>query len=380
MSKSISKNSPKKEYDVIVVGAGPAGSTAAKKLAENGISTLLIDKEKFPRKKPCGGGLTQKIFKRFLYVEKTDVVEVESCKIIIYTSSFKEKAIFDKEDPIISMTQRDRFDAKLVQYAIDYGADFFDKKSIGEVQIFPEEIQIELKEAGKINAKLLIGADGVISTVARESRLFTKHRFIGVCVLEDIPLENKIIKEYFTNDYTCHIHHQINNITGYGWVFPKKDSINVGIVDYISFGKKRNNLNQIFQTYLSFLKNQKIIPNTIKSKKTKGGILPFYPLEKTYTNHVILCGDAAGFINPLTGEGIYYAMTSGEIAAKISKKAIDNNDTSEEYLSKYEYEWKSDIGKEIRQMMQIAKSHGKESKQFINLLTNNKQLLEKLFQ
>lgn len=80
----------------------------------------------------------------------------------------------------------------------------------------------------------------------------------------------------------------------------------------------------------------------------RGAALPLEPLPKTYTNRVILCGDAAGLIDPATGEGIDYAMSSGKIAAKVIIDALEKNDMSAKFLSKYEIIWKKDFGKDIK--------------------------------
>ena len=79
-----------------------------------------------------------------------------------------------------------------------------------------------------------------------------------------------------------------------------------------------------------------MIPKNLKLNKIKGGALPIYPLEKTYSNRVVLVGDAGGFVNPITGEGIYYAIHSGSLAAEVIAESLSNNDTSETFLSRYQ--------------------------------------------
>ena len=164
-----------------------------------------------------------------------------------------------------------------------------------------------------------------------------KRNYFGLAVLEEFEIKNKTIKEFFSNKYVCHINHRFGNVAGYGWVFPKKNSVNIGIVDYQKIGEKSKNytLKRVFKKYLLKLQEINTIPKNLTSRQIKGGLLPFQPIQKTYSNHVLLSGDAAGFINPLTGEGIYYALSSGEIAADISSKAINNNETSEILLYKY---------------------------------------------
>ena len=96
-------------------------------------------------------------------------------------------------------------------------------------------------------------------------------------------------------------------------------------------------------------------------------------------NNVLLCGDAAGFINPVTGEGIYYALNSAEIAANITIKALKAKNTSGRFLSQYEKEWKKDFGKDIEYMLNLTKKIRNENERFIQTMSKDKKLAEMLF-
>ena len=369
------------EYDIVVVGAGPAGSTAAKTLAEQGLSVLLIDKEKFPRDKPCGGGLPLRVLKRFPYIKDINVIESYSYGGYVYSPSLRYKAEIHKQEPIIAMVLRKKFDNALVKLAIDNGAHFQDGKTVIDLKITLDKVQIALNDGTYVQADFVIGADGFLSTVAQKSRLFTRHRYTGISVVEESPLDKETMNQFYTDKRSCHIYSKIHGILGYGWVFPKQNHVNIGLVDYRLKGETINdkkNLREVFNTYLYLLKNTDIIPKNIKSRQLRGGTLPVSPLEKTCTDRVILCGDAAGFINPVSGEGIYYALASGEIAARVAIEAAQTDNTSEQFLSRYEQQWKNDFGQEIKLMLKSTKQWRKRNENIIKLMSKDNKLAEML--
>jgi len=357
------------KYDVAVVGAGPAGSTTAKVLAEKGVKTVLIDKSKFPRDKPCGGGLPYKVLKRFPYIEKEGLVESYSYGGYAYyqTSKYELKHIGDK--PLVGMVLRKKFDYALVKLAIDAGCDFKQGNRVNRVQIKNGIVKIKLGNNEDITSTVVVGADGVNSVVAKETGLRQKGFKIGVCVLQELRLDEKTINDYFTDKKMCYVHSRFKDVPGYGWVFPKREHVNIGIGEMIRTTgviSEKKNLLEIYKEYIRFLKQQKIIPSGIKIGKIIGGALPVYPLDKTYSNRTIIVGDAAGFINCATGEGIYYAMSPGEDAANILVESLSKGENNEDSLSKYEETWMKDFGRELSLFKKLVKRQ-------------NARFIEKLF-
>jgi len=363
------------KYDVIVVGAGPAGATAAKCLAEKGVKVALIDKKEFPRDKSCGGGLPTRVLKRFPYT--VDLIDSISYGSITYSSSLRYKFRILRDKPLIATVVRKDFDYGLVKIAIAKGVDFIVDNTVKDIQVEKNKSNVIFEDGKKLESKLIIGADGVRSVVADKSKLAKKTDGNCLCIIEEQLMNEKDIEKYFSDKRIVHIFIKTKGISGYGWVFPKRKYVNIGIGEFetgINNKKPRSNLIEVFDNYIDILKDKKILPKNFKIKNRQGGILPIFPLEKTYSERILLCGDAAGFINPITGEGIYYAMVSGQLAADISIKALKNNDFSEKSLSKYQKKWQNDFGKDLKILGKFNKQWEKDTEKIVRRLTKDKTL------
>lgn len=366
-------------YDVTIVGAGPAGSTTAKFLSEKGFRTLLIDREKFPRDKPCGGGLPLRVLQRFPYVVNDNIIEAYSSSGTIYSPSLAHQINVKKERPIISTTLRRKFDYELMNFAVNAGAAFQQGNPVSSVQISQDKAQVTLQQGSKIDSQIIVGADGVNSVVAKTTGLRKKGTEKGVCVLQEFEVDEKTMDEYFTQSRHCYIHSRFKSIGGYGWVFPKKQHLNIGfgIIQAFKNLETKPNLLECYRDYVQLLKESGLIPRDLKETSIKGGALPTHPLEKTYSNRLLLVGDAAGFINPLSGEGIYYAMASGKIAAEIIAEALEKKDMTEEFLSKYQTRWQKDFGKDINLILKVIKRGSVEyTERVIDIASKDKKLIE----
>jgi len=364
---------------VTVVGAGPAGSTAAKFLSEKGVKVLLIDKSKFPRSKPCGGGLPIRVLNRFKYVKDKGLIESYSYGGFAHSSSLKYNVELQRNEPIVAMILRKKFDYELVKLAIESGSVFIDEKSAKDIKILKDKARILLNDGTNVESQIVIGADGVWSNIAKKSGLNQSRKNVGICLFQEYPMSSKTLDRFFGEKRLCHIHMKLQGIAGYGWVFPKKQHLNIGIGEFESLTNKsrgKTNLKEVYKNYIQLLKETKIIPDDLKIGRIKGAALPLRPLSKTYTDRCLLCGDAAGLINPVSGEGTYYAMSSGEIAARTIADALEAGETDERFLSMYQKIWKNDFGKDIKLLLRSAKQWTKETEKFVELASRDEKLAD----
>jgi geranylgeranyl reductase family protein len=369
------------KYDIAIIGAGPAGSTTAKILSEKGFNVLLTDKSKFPRDKTCGGGLPTKIFEKFRYLKDYNLIDSYAYGGIIYSSSQKYKVEVKKDYPILGMVIREKFDHGLVKIAIENGTDFIDELKTIDVKISDTKAEVLFEGGKKIQADIIVGADGVWSTVAKKTGLIKEKRNVSLSLCSEIPLTNQKMDEFFSMGRYGLLHLKLSDLSGYGWVFPKKNNVNIGIGEInLERDKLKNkkNLKLIFDNYIKILKDSKLIPKDTKINRINGAAIPNFPLEKTYSDRLIMVGDAAGLANPFTGEGIFYAMISGDIASDIIKKSLEINDTSSNFLYKYEANWRNEFGKDLNLFIKSAKLWNRENENFIKHVSRDRILSEYL--
>lgn len=283
------------DYDVVIIGAGPAGCAAAYDLCANQRQVLLLDKNEFPREKACAGGLTPKTLKALRYSVAPVVKRI--CSQMVVGKGQHRKAPFNSPHPICAMTVRSRFDAFCLEKTIKRGAYFQVAKTIDDIEETSTHVDIHTS-IGTIRSKYLIGADGVNSRVRRLTQTFdgiTK----GFAIAGIVPIDNAAQKEMELNFDGA--------ISGYGWVFPKSDHANVGL--YSSIGSQKLSKKKLIQ----FAKSRfgADVLERIRGYPIGTGGWNYRPTD----NRIILAGDAAGMADPLLGEGIFYAVKSGQMAA-----------------------------------------------------------------
>jgi geranylgeranyl reductase family protein len=298
------------DYDVIVVGAGPGGSTAARFCAQAGLKTLLIEKEKMPRYKACGGCLSLKAVK-LLNLDLNPVLEAMVYKVK-FTHRLKDSFSIEWKQPIAFMVMRDRFDQFLVKQALEKGTEVLEGVRVVSVEEKSDGVEVELNEGEKIRCEYLIGADGSGSVVGKSlSLLPPKRDGNGFGMESEIPFES--ILDFPREDLQL-VHLDFGGVpNGYGWVFPKKEGLSIGVGGMLREAAKAD-LRLSFNAFihgLNYIKQAKV-------EKVIGHPLPsFYDeRQKVAEGKVLLVGDAAHLMDPLMGEGIYYALRSGMLAAE----------------------------------------------------------------
>lgn len=303
-------NTSRTDYDVIIVGAGPAGGMCAYELSKRNLSVLILEKEKLPRYKVCAGGLTKKAVD-LLPDELQDVAEDHAYNVFI-TLNHRRGFLKTTSFPIVTMVTREKFDYFLVQKSVNNGARLLEQTKITSVEEFADGVHVKT-ENGKFKSKVIVGADGVTSTVARCLGLGKKRR-LGVAI------EGEIFPNHNVSDlpkYYGSLHLDFNVIPkGYGWIFPKKDHLSVGVFTTLP---KMKEIKKYFSLYL----DNKGLSKDYSCRSLIGHQIPLgVRNEILNTRRGLLVGDAAGLADPITGEGIYSALRSGQIAAQAIHKGL----------------------------------------------------------
>jgi geranylgeranyl reductase family protein len=300
------------KYDVAIVGAGPSGSTTAYHLAQAGARVLLLDRAEFPREKPCGGGVTARAFER-APVDITPVVEQTVNRVRF---SFRLGEFFDYEYPktLVYMTQRHRLDAFIVEQAVEAGVEFHGGSQVRHLEL--SKAGVRIASNGDIyDAAVVVGADGANGVVARAAAL-NPFRRPPIALEANFPYRGGLVP----NEWRDLLALELGSMPGgYGWSFPKADHFNVGCGGWHSHGGRlRRHLSKLQRHY--GLKS-------VEMQNVRGHHLPTRdegtPIVR---GRALLVGDAAGLVDPMSGEGIYSAFVSGHLASARILRFLDGRE------------------------------------------------------
>ncbi len=325
-------------YDVLVIGAGPAGSSAARFAARHGLKTLLIEKRPdIGSPVRCGEGVSKSWMPEVELKPEDHWISDEVKGARIYGPSEKKPIMLTAEragNEVGYVVERDKFDKHIAALAASEGADVWVKSpALSVIKDGNRIVGAKVRHNSEIidvKAKMVIAADGFESEFGRwaglKSLILAKNDIIS-CV------EYRMINVDSNEDYTDFYLGSIAP-AGYIWVFPKgKHEANVGIGVTISKMKDRFDV----KNYLdAFIKSH---PGYSKGKTIQlitGGVSVSKVRDKFTLPGLLTVGDAARLIDPITGGGIANGMISGKYAAEVSKKAIDSDDYSQEMMNNYE--------------------------------------------
>jgi geranylgeranyl reductase family protein len=287
-------------FDAIVVGAGPAGSTTAYRLAQGGASVLLLDRARFPRDKPCGGGLTGRALKLLPF--PVDPVVEEAAGTFEIRLRYGPRFVRTSAEPLALMTQRSRLDAFLAEQAAAAGADFRDGVRVDEVGA--DAAGVAVRAGGQtIRGDVLIGADGANGVTAKALGLAREVEH-GVALEGNVP--HCIARR---ERYAGRMVVELCVVPGgYGWVFPKGDHVNVGVGGWRTAGPA-------LRVALQRLCAEHGLPWD-RVESLRGHRLPLRRAATTLARgRSLVVGDAAGLVDPVSGDGMYEAFLSGKLAS-----------------------------------------------------------------
>jgi len=362
---------------VVVVGAGPAGATAARALASAGIAVRLLDRSAFPRNKPCGGGISARVLKRFPYLVRAlpRIAAHRVSRLYLEGPGGRATTIVAR-GPAALMIRRVEFDALLVSLAVDAGAELTTGADIVQVCEDHERVTLTTRKGNQFTASAVIAADGVNSVVARRLGINKGWPASAVALdmmeetpralLRDLDPETLWVAYGYSPEerdgsrgvealrHAAGDARQRASAEGYAYVFPKRDHVNVGIGYVLSHFREAIDAApyDVQRRFVERLRERGVLVGESVREHFTPALIPIGgPLRHTGRGRVLLAGDAGGFVNAVTAEGIYYAMVTGELAAHAVRRSTAVSKLARIYRRACDHE----IGAELRDSVRIQR-------------------------
>jgi geranylgeranyl reductase family protein len=345
-------------YDLIVVGAGPAGSSAARAAAKEGLQVLIMEKESFPRYKPCGGALSEKA-RSLLEFELPQSL----CERVITGARVHyrdQETELHKDYPLSTLVTRGSFDAFLLEQAKGVGARMEKEKALAYDE--KEDRVLVRGKKGIYSSRFLVISsgcqDGLKGGICRDG-CRSAH---GLCLVAEIEAEDGEIDQHLHS--SLEIHFGVAP-SGYGWVFPHRGYYSVGIGGLAgSFPHPR-------KAMLDFLRRL----GFAEEERVHGHLLPLgRGRRRIASKRVFLAGDSAGFVDAFTGEGIRYALGSGRIAGQAAVEGLnDGADAASVYRAGC---WR-DFGEDLRYAYLLARLMHSRPELFFPILLRETAVLDR---
>ncbi|NHJ03879.1 MAG: NAD(P)/FAD-dependent oxidoreductase [Candidatus Heimdallarchaeota archaeon] len=349
-------------YEVGIIGAGPAGATCAFYLGKEGKDVLLLDKKKFPRRKICGDAITVRAQQ---HLERMGVLEeiiaekkgnwaalgglVSPSGIAYYGDSSDQVS-----GHLVIAIKREIMDEKVVRAAEKADVKFIENFSVANVEFSNKEkywIINSEKEKNACKVRVLIIADGAASRLGRELGYVEG---LPQATCSSIYIESG--SHNFKQDGVCYYTKEL--VPGYCALFKEADGDLVYCCYIIPGGKCTTS--DLTKMHYDLLENDPFISEAVgknaKIEKMKAAPIRFGGISKSYGDNLLIIGDAAGQIDPLTGEGIQYAMDAGEIAAKTVIEAFQKNRFDKRFLRKYQRRWMRSFGRDFKWSARMVKA------------------------
>ncbi len=323
-------------FDAVVVGAGPAGSTAARELAASGARVLVLDKSTFPRYKACGGGIPLRTERLLPF--PIDVVVEDSVNLLEVSLRGRSGFVRDSGSPFARMVMRDRFDDLLLEWACAAGAQFRPLSTVRVVDSDSDELTVRCDDSFEAQARFLVCADGAHSPTGKMTGL---GEGIAECAAWEVEFEGSATnrarwsgRAFVDVGYSP---------WGYGWLFPKEKHLSVGMV------LPGDNARELKGRVAALA--ERIGVATEPTAISRGHKIRFRRENEPIAGaRALLAGDAAGLADEFTEEGIVYALQSGRLAARNLLRALDCGPG----LASYQEDVNSEIMPELKAARYMA--------------------------
>ncbi|HIH92623.1 TPA: NAD(P)/FAD-dependent oxidoreductase [Methanosarcina acetivorans] len=348
-------------YDVIIIGGGPSGASAGRRAGKLGLNTLLLEKEEFPRYKPCGGGLSKHAISYLDFELPQDIIEWEVTGARV---SFREHIIEVHKDHCLSvMVSRDVFDNLLLEKAKESGAEVHTGERVSQCMETPECVEVTT-EKGTYQARFAIIAEGANGLLKTSVRPVDSDEDCGVCVVTEVPAGEEEMEKRIGK--TVYMRFGVAG-GGYGWFFPHRTYYSVGIGGLIK------DLPHPRETMLEFLRCNGFTGDY----KLKGHKIPLGGVKRRVTgSRILLSGDAAGFVDAFLGEGLAYAISSGQFAAEVIAGICQCNGKIKD-LKKYEYLCQAEFGPHLKYSLMFSRIMHRFPDKTFKIFTSNEKMIDK---
>ena len=350
--------SQKHDADVIVAGAGPAGAIAALRLARAGLRVLVVERYALPRQKPCGGGISTRVLTRFPWLRDA-LPRIPTHPVSSLYLEGPSGGVFrmQSDGPAVLLIRRIEFDYLLASLAREAGAEILASTAIAQARQDADGVTLRTRDGRELRAPIVIAADGVNSVIAR--RLGLNPGWPAGRLALDMMEETPIAALNAAEPDTLSVFYGYGGAHGYAYIFPKREHVNVGIGYVLPYFKARIDLTpyDLQQTFVGDLRARGLLSGESQRRNFTPFLIPIGgPLRRTADGRVLLAGDAGGFVNGFSAEGIYYAMVTGDLAAGAVLSARRDG-VVQPALARRRYvrAWKQEIGPELRDSVLVQK-------------------------
>jgi geranylgeranyl reductase family protein len=349
-------------HDAIVIGAGPAGATAARQCALRGLDTLLLEKEAFPRYKPCAGAVSQWALSTLDFELPTDIIEEELFGSRLFFKGRSAEA--NKPFRIAVLVSREEFDCFLLERAKEAGVHVRLSTAARDYRIGPEHVEV-VTDNGSFRGQCMVIAEGALGGMARRIRGPYGKNGAAIAMVTEIESPPDEIER--RTDRKVHLYLDVAH-RGYGWIFPHRRYYSIGV------GGIRSRISNPGDRLRQFLARH----GFARTQRLRGHLVPIGGIRrKVVDRRAILVGDAAGFVDSFVGEGIGYAILSGKLAAETIHTTLSEGKPPEVDLNPYQELCEKRFGARLRYSKHLARILHSLPEVFLRTFASQPEVVER---